>query len=137
MSLYAFTDCVSRRAARLRVAARFADSALVVMLATVTAASAGAQPLRADLGVALRSPLPVATTAPVRWPATLSGTSAAPAPGTSRAPWWAPIASVLVPGTGQAMLGQERGVAYLVAEGYLLIQVLGAQRDVSRGIREY
>ena len=54
-----------------------------------------------------------------------------------RAPWWAPIASVILPGSGQALLGQQRGVAYAVAEAYLLVQALGAQRDVSRGVRDY
>lgn len=67
----------------------------------------------------------------------MSGHWGMDAPTPTRAPWWAPVASVVLPGSGQAVLGQERGVAYLVAEGYLIIQILAAQRDVARGIREY
>ena len=59
------------------------------------------------------------------------------AAGGERAPWWAPIASGIIPGSGQALLGQQRGVAYAVAEAYLLVRALGAQRDVSRGVRDY
>jgi hypothetical protein len=58
-------------------------------------------------------------------------------PAGERAPWWAPVASVLVPGSGQALLGQQRGVAYVVAEAYLLVQAVGAQRDVTQGVRNY
>ncbi|MES2524114.1 MAG: hypothetical protein V4617_15520 [Gemmatimonadota bacterium] len=54
-----------------------------------------------------------------------------------RAPWWAPLASLIVPGAGQAVLGQQRSVAYALAEGYLLVQALEAQRDVNRSIRSY
>ena len=54
-----------------------------------------------------------------------------------RAPWWAPVASALIPGSGQAALRQQRAVAYVVAEAYLLVQALGAQRDVAQGIRDY
>lgn len=46
--------------------------------------------------------------------------------------WWAPIASGLVPGAGQFALKQQRSAAYVVAEGYLLLQYLGAHRDGNR-----
>lgn len=59
------------------------------------------------------------------------------APLRKRAPWWAPAASLVVPGAGQALLGQQRSVAYLVTEGYLLVQVLGVQRDVTNSVRDY
>jgi hypothetical protein len=38
----------------------------------------------------------------------------------------------LVPGAGQLALGQQRSVAYVVAEGYLLVQAASAQKDFSR-----
>lgn len=49
-----------------------------------------------------------------------------------RAPWWAPVASGLVPGAGQFALKQQRSVAYLVAEAFLIVQYLAAQRDGDR-----
>lgn len=51
---------------------------------------------------------------------------------TRRAPWWAPVASALLPGAGQFALGQQRSVGYVVAEAYLLLQVLTARRDGDR-----
>lgn len=54
-------------------------------------------------------------------------------PGTDRrAPWWAPVASALVPGAGQFAMGQQRSVGYVVAEGYLLLQALGSRREGQR-----
>jgi hypothetical protein len=50
----------------------------------------------------------------------------------ARAPWWAPVASALLPGAGQFALGQQRSVGYVVAEAYLLLQALGARRDGHR-----
>ena len=49
-----------------------------------------------------------------------------------RAPWWAPVISGVVPGSGQFIMGQQRGVGYLVAEGYLLLQQVRARRDANR-----
>jgi hypothetical protein len=53
-------------------------------------------------------------------------------PAEAAAPWWAPVASVVVPGTGQFALRQQRSVAYAVAEVFLLVQYLAAQRDGNR-----
>lgn len=47
------------------------------------------------------------------------------------APWWAPAASGLVPGAGQFMLRQQRSVAYLAIEAFLVIQYLGARREAN------
>jgi hypothetical protein len=47
-------------------------------------------------------------------------------------PWWAPVLSGVVPGLGQGVLRQQRGVVYLAAEGYLVLRALGAQRDGHR-----
>lgn len=46
--------------------------------------------------------------------------------------WYAPPLSALVPGLGQGLLRQQRGIVYLAAEGYLILRALGAQRDASR-----
>lgn len=53
------------------------------------------------------------------------------------APWWAPVLSMVVPGAGQLVLGQQRGVAYAVAEGYLLLQQIRARRDADRDREAY
>ena len=58
-------------------------------------------------------------------------------PSTGRSPWWAPLASGILPGAGQAMLGQQRGAAYLVADAYLVAQAIVAQRAGDRDRREY
>ena len=54
-----------------------------------------------------------------------------------RAPWWAPIASGILPGSGQFALGQQRGVAYLVAEGFFVLQAMAAQKDGDRERERY
>jgi hypothetical protein len=48
------------------------------------------------------------------------------------APWWAPAASAILPGSGQFALRQQRSVAYLVAEAFLIVQYVAAQRDGNR-----
>lgn len=50
----------------------------------------------------------------------------------ARAPWWAPVISGVVPGAGQFVMGQQRSIGYLVAEGYLLLQQVRARRDANR-----
>jgi hypothetical protein len=64
-----------------------------------------------------------ATTAPAFVPAT-------PAPGNTvvHNDWWAPIASAVMPGTGQARLGQDRFVGYMAVEGFLWIRYLTDRR---------
>lgn len=47
-------------------------------------------------------------------------------------PWFAPPLSALVPGVGQGLLRQPRGIVYLAAEGYLILRAIGAQRDAQR-----
>jgi hypothetical protein len=41
-----------------------------------------------------------------------------------RAPWVRPLASAVIPGTGQLLGARERGALYLVAEAFLLTRVL-------------
>jgi hypothetical protein len=35
--------------------------------------------------------------------------------------WWVPLASTVLPGTGQALLGQDRFIAYLAVEGFVIL----------------
>lgn len=56
----------------------------------------------------------------------------APVSGPSPASWWAPLASLAVPGAGQSLLKQPRSVAYVAAEAFLVIQYLAAERDGDR-----
>ncbi len=53
------------------------------------------------------------------------------------APWWSPVASAFIPGAGQFAMGQQRSVAYAVAELYLVVQALTARRDYRRDRDEY
>jgi hypothetical protein len=49
-----------------------------------------------------------------------------------RAPVWAPIASLVVPGSGQVAMRQPRGAAYFGLEVYEWIQLLESTRDAQR-----
>ena len=42
--------------------------------------------------------------------------------------WWAPIASAVLPGAGQARLGQDRFVGYMAVEGFIWIRYLTDRR---------
>ena len=53
------------------------------------------------------------------------------------APRWAPVASLVVPGAGQAALRQTRGVAYVVAEAYAWVQALEYRREANRHRADY
>ena len=53
----------------------------------------------------------------------------APASGSLHASWLAPIASVILPGSGQALLRQQRSLAYVAAEAFLLIQTSRERKD--------
>ena len=53
----------------------------------------------------------------------------APLLGMQIPPWTAPLASALVPGAGQAVLGQQRFIAYLAVETFVWLQYFKDQRD--------
>ena len=53
------------------------------------------------------------------------------------APKWAPVASLVMPGAGQAALRQTRGVAYVAAEAYAWVQALEFRREANRSRAEY
>jgi hypothetical protein len=52
-------------------------------------------------------------------------------------PWWTPLASAVVPGAGQAKLGQDRFVGYLAVETYALLQYFTDRREAQRKREEY
>lgn len=49
----------------------------------------------------------------------------------------APLASLVVPGLGQAMLGRDRSIAYVAVETFALLQYLKEHRELSRERRQY
>lgn len=51
--------------------------------------------------------------------------------------WSAPIASLVIPGVGQARLRQGRAIAYVAAESFLLLQYGKDLREGHRNEREY
>jgi len=58
-------------------------------------------------------------------------------PAPRRATWWAPVASAAVPGSGQALLGQDRFVAYLAVEAFAWLQYAVNLREGRRQRRAY
>lgn len=65
--------------------------------------------------------------------ASSSGESLGGAPrATAPSPWFAPVLSAVLPGAGQGLLRQQRGVVYAAAEVYLVVRALEAQRDARR-----
>ena len=56
---------------------------------------------------------------------------------TTRPDWWTPLASAVVPGAGQAKLGQDRFVAYLAVEAYALLQYVTDSREAGRQRSNY
>ena len=52
-------------------------------------------------------------------------------------PWLAPLASAIVPGAGQGLLGQDRALAYLAVEGYGWLRYASDVREGQRQRRGY
>ncbi len=79
--------------------------------------------------------------------ATASADSAPPAPPKIRlgpisiprrdSSWWVPLASVAVPGSGQALLGQNRFVAYLAMEVWAFLGYLDQHNQQLRSTARY
>lgn len=72
-------------------------------------------------------PLPRATASETTQGLPSPGTAAAP--GRTRSVWWTPIASAVLPGSGQARLSQDRFIAYLALEGYMWSRYLADRRE--------
>ena len=51
--------------------------------------------------------------------------------------WWAPVASAALPGSGQALLSQDRFVGYLAIEAYGWLQYAADSREGRRQRRAY
>jgi hypothetical protein len=56
---------------------------------------------------------------------------------THHSTWLAPIASAIVPGTGQLLLGQDRGALYLIAEVFLLQRSISLWNESKAEERRY
>lgn len=99
---------------------RAANAAAVAFVAFVALAQAAAVP-------AQRLPAQQRDAGPQR-----SGDTA----GMHRVPWYAPIASLAVPGLGQALLRENRALAYIAVESYSVLeyraQLTEAKRDRNR-----
>ena len=57
---------------------------------------------------------------------------AAVQPGRADAPWWAPLASAVLPGAGQTALGQDRALAYFAVEAYAWLRYASDIREARR-----
>lgn len=55
----------------------------------------------------------------------------------SRALWVRPVASLMIPGTGQLMGGSDRAALYLVAEAFFLTRFFSLQHDGRYGADQY
>lgn len=53
------------------------------------------------------------------------------------APWFAPLASLAIPGSGQALMRQQRAVAYVAAEAFLVLRAVRAHRDENSAKLQY
>jgi len=53
-------------------------------------------------------------------------------PERDRTPWWAPLVSAVVPGGGQAVLGQDRSLAYFAVEVYGWLRYASDVREAQR-----
>lgn len=123
----ALAECARAQAAPLG-APMARDTALAVagqVAGPIAAPVAG--PVAAPAGISARSTgdsaggarrPSVAVASPVR----------SAAPGGAHHDWWIPVASAVVPGAGQARLGQDRFVGYMAVEGYLWIRYLTDRR---------
>ena len=52
-------------------------------------------------------------------------------------PWWAPVASAVLPGSGQAVMRQTRAAGYAALELYTWVQFAESRRDARRARGEY
>lgn len=53
------------------------------------------------------------------------------------APWWTPLASAVLPGSGQAVMRQTRAAGYAALELYTWLQFAESRRDARRARAEY
>jgi hypothetical protein len=99
--------------------------ALTASVLGATAATAAAQQTE-------RSPAVLALRPKPTWVAASDTTQP-----TQRPSWLPPLSSLLIPGSGQLMLGQERGAIYLVLEALFITQALSSSSEGSRESDRY
>ena len=51
--------------------------------------------------------------------------------------WWVPLSSAILPGTGQAVLGQNRFIAYLAVEAFAVLGYFKLHNEALRGVDQY
>lgn len=71
------------------------------------------------------------------WAAALAGQSADSMRSARARLWLPPLASLVVPGTGQLLTKRDRGLIYLAAEGYVLSRFLQLSLGARRSARRY
>ncbi|HXV85715.1 MAG TPA: hypothetical protein VD793_03400 [Gemmatimonadales bacterium] len=94
-------------------------------------AAAAALTLGRAAGVAAQEHRPPLPATPPRFTATTESTP------DLRPAWLAPLASALVPGTGQLLAGQDRGALYLVVETYLAARFMSEHREARAQTERY
>jgi hypothetical protein len=121
----------SRAAAQRRQASRIAPA--VARDSATPPALVRAPALRADgAPTAARGPALLSAIAPV-----VSRHAVPMRDGARRASPWAIAASAVLPGAGQALLGQKRSIAYGVIVGLLVMRYIGDRRDGNRSRDRY
>jgi hypothetical protein len=112
--------------------------ALLAVCCGIAPVSAHAQMIPAPSGASLPARI---TTPPRDAPDGASDSTQAPAKRIHLGPisiprrdssWWVPLASAVVPGTGQALLGQNRFIAYLAVEGFAFLGYLDQHNEQLR-----
>jgi hypothetical protein len=125
-------DCVTSSA---RAPSRRTRSVAILVAVLMASRHVLAQPVRSPAASFATRP-DTGVTADVG--GTFLPATVAPAlPPSRRAPWIAPMASFLLPGSGQVLLRQQRAYGYVVADGFLIIQALRANRDGNNTRNEY
>ena len=71
------------------------------------------------------------------WAAVLAGQGVDSVPLARARLWLPPLASLVIPGTGQLATGRDRGMVYLAAEAYILSRFLQLTHDGRRGANRY
>ncbi len=118
----------------------------MLLVAGVAAAAARAEAQRATRTSVGVNRVPVAFT--TAWCADFAATSCAhrgaPADGGGGSPSndaerrrWAPVASLLLPGTGQVLLHQDRFVAYLALEAWAMLEFANQRTEARRQQNRY
>lgn len=102
----------------------------VLLVACLTSEAGAQRPMPVGAARPAGSSLPFATPAPITFGANEFARPISSALSGRRrgSPWWAPLASALAPGAGQAVLGQDRWLAYASAEAVALLRY-AADRD--------